>query len=429
MKTLIACLLLVLGLDGGDGHGRLMEPPARNCMWRFGYLNPINYNDNEVFCGGVSKQFQDNDGNCGVCGDSYELPHPQPHETGGVYGNAVVSKTYVTGSLIDLDVQLTANHKGRFQFKLCPVRGRQEATQACLDRNIITDEKDGANEFVFAQTKQKLTLSFKGRLPRGLTCQRCVLQWTWRSANSWGNCRNGTSGLGCGPQETFRNCADIKIVPTSKFLPSTDNPRAIYIPDKSGRGRRPLVIRSQVCVATEAYKRFHRMSDWCQVNCLAYPQNCPESICTCLDQCSAQPGYNLTDFDCNKKCLRYPHTEQCPRGCKCSGETQAEEQEFVIIENTVDTRVKPQTSHVFQPQPANVLQPQPTNVFKPQPTNVFKPQPTNVFKPQPTDAFKPQSTNVFKPQSTNLQPLPYVIQPLIRYLNFPILHLPLNTHY
>lgn len=30
----------------------------RNCMWRFGYLNPINYNDNEVFCGGVAKQFE-----------------------------------------------------------------------------------------------------------------------------------------------------------------------------------------------------------------------------------------------------------------------------------------------------------------------------------------------------------------------------------
>jgi hypothetical protein len=27
-------------------HGRLMEPPARNAMWRFGFPNPVNYNDN-----------------------------------------------------------------------------------------------------------------------------------------------------------------------------------------------------------------------------------------------------------------------------------------------------------------------------------------------------------------------------------------------
>lgn len=36
------------------GHGRLMEPPARNAMWRFGYPNPVNYNDNELFCGGYA---------------------------------------------------------------------------------------------------------------------------------------------------------------------------------------------------------------------------------------------------------------------------------------------------------------------------------------------------------------------------------------
>lgn len=34
------------------GHGRLMNPPARNAMWRFGFPNEVNYNDNELFCGG-----------------------------------------------------------------------------------------------------------------------------------------------------------------------------------------------------------------------------------------------------------------------------------------------------------------------------------------------------------------------------------------
>lgn len=29
-----------------SGHGRLMEPPARNAMWRFGFPNAVNYNDN-----------------------------------------------------------------------------------------------------------------------------------------------------------------------------------------------------------------------------------------------------------------------------------------------------------------------------------------------------------------------------------------------
>lgn len=31
-----------------------MDPPARNAMWRFGFPNPVNYNDNELYCGGYA---------------------------------------------------------------------------------------------------------------------------------------------------------------------------------------------------------------------------------------------------------------------------------------------------------------------------------------------------------------------------------------
>ena len=112
MLTLILVGLL-LGVDRSNGHGRLMQPPARNSMWRFGFVNPVNYNDNEVFCGGVDRQFNTNNGDCGVCGDSYDDQHPQLHETGGKFGNGIVSKTYVMGSVIDIEIEITANHKGR----------------------------------------------------------------------------------------------------------------------------------------------------------------------------------------------------------------------------------------------------------------------------------------------------------------------------
>lgn len=42
---------------GAEGHGRLMDPPARNSMWRFGFPNPVNYNDNELFCGGYAGMY------------------------------------------------------------------------------------------------------------------------------------------------------------------------------------------------------------------------------------------------------------------------------------------------------------------------------------------------------------------------------------
>lgn len=44
-----------------------------------------------------------------------------------------------------------------------------------------------------------------------ISCSHCVLQWTYTAGNNWGTCSNGTEAVGCGPQETFRACADIAI--------------------------------------------------------------------------------------------------------------------------------------------------------------------------------------------------------------------------
>ena len=36
------------------GHGRLVDPPGRNSMWRYGFKTPVDYNDNQLFCGGFN---------------------------------------------------------------------------------------------------------------------------------------------------------------------------------------------------------------------------------------------------------------------------------------------------------------------------------------------------------------------------------------
>ena len=33
-----------------------------------------------------------------------------------------------------------------------------------------------------------------------LSCDQCILQWTYTAGNNWGNCPNGTGAVGCGPQ-------------------------------------------------------------------------------------------------------------------------------------------------------------------------------------------------------------------------------------
>jgi len=56
--------------------------------------------------------------------------------------------------------------------------------------------------------RQKLNIELK--LPAGLTCKRCVLQWWYRGGNNWGCDKNGC-GMGHGTQEHFVNCADVSI--------------------------------------------------------------------------------------------------------------------------------------------------------------------------------------------------------------------------
>merc|ERR1712168_1580104 len=53
------------------GHGYMKDPAARNCMWRFGFKNPKNWDDTGLYCGSFGTQWDKNHGACGVCGALY----------------------------------------------------------------------------------------------------------------------------------------------------------------------------------------------------------------------------------------------------------------------------------------------------------------------------------------------------------------------
>ncbi|XP_046738538.1 uncharacterized protein LOC124406905 [Diprion similis] len=204
--------LLILGnvlLTEVLGHGRLVDPPSRASMWRYGFDNPRDYDDNQGYCGGYSIQWGVNKGKCGVCGDAWNLHEPRPHETGGKYGNDIVVRKYSTGSMVPVTVQLTANHKGYFEFRVCPMNRRGvEVTEECLNQNVLIGI-DGEAKYYPKPGPGFAKLNYK--LPDHLTCEQCVFQWRYVAGNNWGDCGNGTGALGCGPQEEFRACADITI--------------------------------------------------------------------------------------------------------------------------------------------------------------------------------------------------------------------------
>ena len=100
-----------------------------------------------------------NQGRCGECGDTYSTPRPRLNDEGGDYGTGIIAQTYTEGSVsrslhsepelcrnlwihifqqwqaVRTVVNITANHLGYFEFRLCPKQSAEElVTQECLDR-------------------------------------------------------------------------------------------------------------------------------------------------------------------------------------------------------------------------------------------------------------------------------------------------------
>ncbi|KAG6461844.1 hypothetical protein O3G_MSEX012894, partial [Manduca sexta] len=304
-----------------------------------------------------SVQWEQNEGKCGVCGDAHHLSEPRPHEAGGMYAKGIVTRHYSVGQEIEIEVELTANHLGTFVMKIYPL--------------YISETRD--DRFLIPlDTAKKEIFRYRVRLPPYVTCTQCVLQWTYYTGNMWGICPNGTEAVGCGRSETFRNCADVSVVTSTGGLPPAfagdlriDYPFLLYYRDiQMPQNVYPLVVREpkdtqlesyvvsndidsesqeefvppviryttmsldwvwlqirwdQVCVPTDLFRKLPGMLSWCQTNCLRYPPNCPEALCTCPQTCEAvgeYKGREGADVYCMDLCIVYP--PKCPTNkCRC----------------------------------------------------------------------------------------------------------------
>ncbi|XP_060076004.1 uncharacterized protein LOC132555668 [Ylistrum balloti] len=199
-------LTLCIWMSGVRGHGRLLEPPGRASMWRFGYNTPPNYDDNQLFCGGFNRQWKINGGKCGVCGDPWD--GAREHEAGGKYATGTIVRHYSEGQTINVNVQITASHKGYFEFRLCPHNNPStRVSQACLDQHVL-QQTDGSTRVYEAGHPTNYTIHLK--LPAGVTCSQCLLQWKYNAGNSYG-CDGSHCCVGCGEQEQFYGCADVSV--------------------------------------------------------------------------------------------------------------------------------------------------------------------------------------------------------------------------
>lgn len=120
-------------------------------------------------------------------------------------------KNYFPGSTLDVLIELDTNHGGYFTFELCRRNSFDIIeTESCFERLRFIDgsykmrlQNDHSDKGL-----KSLSLLMPDDL---LECRACILRWNYHAGNNWGTCHDGTEGMGCGPQELYRNCADISI--------------------------------------------------------------------------------------------------------------------------------------------------------------------------------------------------------------------------
>jgi hypothetical protein len=79
---------------------------------------------------------------------------------------------------MNVSVAILSNIRGYFEFFLCPNDNiSQPITQECLDKYPLTIEGYGSRYFPEPESAVKHDLFLK--IPDGVTCSQCVLQWKW----------------------------------------------------------------------------------------------------------------------------------------------------------------------------------------------------------------------------------------------------------
>ena len=97
--------------------------------------------------------------------------------------------------------------------------------------------------------------------------------------NSWGTGSNGVSCLGCGPQEEFYGCADVKISQNGGYISKP----AVITTTTSGPKTtlHPIYCSDGKYISSAVYNSVG-MDNWCLTVCSIPTNMCPSSHCRCL---------------------------------------------------------------------------------------------------------------------------------------------------
>ena len=141
----------------------------------------------------------------GLCAEQDHMPGGKfftPSGAGG--GGGAVQAAYVSGQVIETEFVITAHHRGMLTLRLCD---EANVTEECLQKyppleRVRYEDEDliraqpinpALPELFYLNPKCALgpdpatgayTMRARWRLPEGVTCDGCVLQMWWTTANS-----------------------------------------------------------------------------------------------------------------------------------------------------------------------------------------------------------------------------------------------------
>ena len=311
LVVVIAMLVVVVGYFAkhADAHGYMNMPKSRNrlanerswpedvnycphCLNADGrrtslytYPETINGARGHGLCGDAPRGGNACWDGSGECPEQAHMPGGKffTRDANGGLGGRVVA-TYIEGGIVDAEFVITAHHRGIISLRLCD---EEAVTEECLqkypplERVRYEDEQlilaqpinPAYPELFYLNPKCSIgtdpslggayRMRAKFRLPAGITCDACVLQMWWTTANSCvppgfrdfdevnpgsGNpyldCA-GDGGAGFYSQygsdcesttqaEEFWNCADIKVT-------ASGGPGQPPIPETPPDGEEPIV--------------------------------------------------------------------------------------------------------------------------------------------------------------------------------------------
>ncbi|CAK8993802.1 Chitin-binding type-4 domain-containing protein [Durusdinium trenchii] len=251
----IVAVSAAANVDPSRGHGYLASPRPRSIVRNGGSFGP---GDIQSLSGGgpALDRIQGH----GLCGDNSQR---RQFETTGP-----IQATFTEGSTIDIQVEITAHHWGWFEFRLANLDEAGTLTQDALNEHVLEFDEaftlsqhngemrtghsspadyrgdpsvysiehakcqyligspdgsccnnggacsDGNNNkhrwmLPDPQKRPNKSYTMRYKLPQGVTCNNCVLQWYYQTGNSID-----------GYPEGFWNCADIRVVAGDGSVPA-----------------------------------------------------------------------------------------------------------------------------------------------------------------------------------------------------------------